>query len=171
MSQQFSESYGSVWIQCWGIMPKPLLPLRGVHADEKTSLKLRNHLVLKSWKCYVMLRADGFHLFQHCNTLSQSRIQLRSCCLKTFQRMTKNISKNDMQLSIKRALGSQEVYLEIGFITSTKPLFELMTNFQMKEQVIHMFYPSSVKLLKTATSRLMKSQGLHWNIWSSIEAS
>ena len=28
MSQEFSERYGSVWIQCWGIMPKPLLLLQ-----------------------------------------------------------------------------------------------------------------------------------------------
>ena len=28
----------------------------------------------------------------------------------------------------------------------------------MEEPVIHMLYPSSVKLLKTATSRLMKSK-------------
>ena len=28
MSQQFSERYGSEWIQCWGIMPKPLLLLQ-----------------------------------------------------------------------------------------------------------------------------------------------
>ena len=27
MSQQFSERYGSVWIQCQGIMPNPLLLL------------------------------------------------------------------------------------------------------------------------------------------------
>ena len=31
-----------------------------------------------------------------------------------------------------------------------------MTKFQMEELVIHMLYPSSVKLLKTAMSRLMK---------------
>ena len=31
-----------------------------------------------------------------------------------------------------------------------------MTKFQMEEQMIHMLYPSSVKLLETAMSRLMK---------------
>ena len=30
--------------------------------------------------------------------------------------------------------------------------------FQMEEPMIHMLYPSSVKLLKTALSRLMKSK-------------
>ena len=33
-----------------------------------------------------------------------------------------------------------------------------MTKFQMEEPMIHMLYPSSVKLLKTAMSRLMKSK-------------
>ena len=53
----------------------------------KRPLKLRNHLVLKSWQCYVMFTVNGCHLFQQCNALSQSRMQLRSCCLKTCQRM------------------------------------------------------------------------------------
>ena len=69
----------------------------------------------------------------------------------------KNISKNDKYLSIKRALESKEEDVEIEFIISTKPLFdEFMTKFQMEEPIIHMLYPSSVKLLKTAMSRLMK---------------
>ena len=84
---------------------------------------------------------------------------VRSCCLKTCQRMTKNISKNEEFLSIKRALESKEVDTEIEFIISTKPLFdEFRTKFQMEELMIHMSYPSSVKLLKTAMSRLMKSK-------------
>ena len=33
-----------------------------------------------------------------------------------------------------------------------------MTKFQMEEPMIHMLYPSSVKLLQTAMSRLMKSK-------------
>ena len=33
-----------------------------------------------------------------------------------------------------------------------------MTQFQRKEPVIHMLYPRSVKLLKTAMSRLMKNK-------------
>ena len=65
-------------------------------------------------------------------------------------------------MSIKRDLEYKEVAVEIEFIISTKPLFdEFTTKFQMEEQMIHMLYPSSVKLLKTAMSRLMKSQGLH----------
>ena len=71
----------------------------------------------------------------------------------------KNISKNDKYLSIKRALESKEVDVEIEFIISTKPLFDdFMTKFQMEEPVIHMLYPNSVKLLKTAMSRVMKSK-------------
>ena len=71
----------------------------------------------------------------------------------------KNISKNGKYMSIKRVLESKEVGVEIVFITSTKPLFdEFMTMFQMEEPMIHMLYQSSVKLLKTAMSRLMKSK-------------
>ena len=33
-----------------------------------------------------------------------------------------------------------------------------MTKFQMKEPMIHMLYPSIVKVLKTVMSRLMKSK-------------
>ena len=33
-----------------------------------------------------------------------------------------------------------------------------MTKFQMEEPMIHMLYPSSAKLLKTAISRLTKSK-------------
>ena len=68
----------------------------------------------------------------------------------------KNISKYDKYLSVKRALESEEIDVEIEFIISTKPLFdEFMTKFQMEEPMIHMLYPGSVKLLKTAMSRLM----------------
>ena len=82
--------------------------------------------------------------------------------LEDMPKNDKNISKNDKYLSIKRALETKEVDVEIEFIISTKPLFdEFMTQFQMEEPMIHMLYPSSVKLLKTAMSRLMKSQGLH----------
>ena len=71
----------------------------------------------------------------------------------------KNISKNDKHLSIKRALESKEVDVEIEFIICTKPLFdEFMTESKMEEPMIHMLYPSSVKLLKTALGRLMKSE-------------
>ena len=71
--------------------------------------------------------------------------------------MTKKFSKNDKYLSIKRALESLEVDVEIEFIITTKPLFdEFMTKFQVEEPIIHMLYPSSVKLLMTAMGRLMK---------------
>ena len=51
------------------------------------------------------------------------------------------------------------MHVEIEFIISTKPQFdELMTKFQMEEPVIHMLHPGSVKLLKTAMSRLMKTK-------------
>ena len=51
----------------------------------------------------------------------------------------------------KRALEFKEVDVEIEFIISTKPLFdEFMTKFEMEEPIIHMLYPSTVKLLKTA---------------------
>ena len=54
---------------------------------KRSSLKLRNHLVLKSpLVLHVMFRVCGCHLFQHCNTLSQSRMQLRCCCLETCQK-------------------------------------------------------------------------------------
>ena len=71
----------------------------------------------------------------------------------------KNISKNDKYLSIKRALESKDVDVETEFIIRTKPLFdEFMTKFQMEELMIHMLYPNTVKLLKTAMRRLMKSK-------------
>ena len=53
----------------------------------------------------------------------------------------RNISKNDKYLSMKRALESKEVDVEIEFIISTKLLFdEFVTKFQMEEQMIHMLY-------------------------------
>ena len=59
----------------------------------------------------------------------------------------------------KSGLESKEVGVEIEFIIRTKQLFdEFMTKFQMEKPIIHMLYPSSVKLLKTAMSRLMKSK-------------
>ena len=73
-----------------------------------------------------------------------------------MQRNDKNISRNDKYLSVKRALESKEVDVGIEFVISTKPLFDkFMTKFQMEEPMIHMLYPSSVKVLKTALSRLM----------------
>ena len=76
--------------------------------------------------------------------------------LEDMPKNDKNISKNDKYLSIKRALESKEIDVEIELIISTKPLFdEFMTKFQMEDPMIHMLYPSSVKLLKTAMSRLM----------------
>ena len=84
---------------------------------------------------------------------------VKKLLLEDMPKNDKNISRNDKYLSIKRALKSKEVDIEIKFIISTKPLFdEFMTKFQMEELVIHMLYPSSVKLLKTAMSTLMKSK-------------
>ena len=40
-------------------------------------------------------------------------------------------------------------------------LMEFMTTFKMEEPMTHMLYPTSVRLLKTAMSRLIKKQGLH----------
>ena len=78
--------------------------------------------------------------------------------LEDIPKNDKSISKNDKYLSIKRALESKEVDVEIEFIISTKSLCdEFMTKFQMEEPIIHM-YPSSVNLLKTAMSRLMRSR-------------
>ena len=85
-----------------------------------------------------------------------SKDAVKKLLLEDMPKKYKNISKND--LSIKRALESKEVDVEIEFIISTKPLFELMTKLQMEEPRTHMLYPSSVKLLKTAMSRLMKSK-------------
>ena len=71
----------------------------------------------------------------------------------------RNISRNDKYLFIKRALESQEVDVEIEFIISAKLLFnEFLTKFQMEEPKIYMLHPSSMKLLKTAMSRSMKSK-------------
>ena len=72
--------------------------------------------------------------------------------------MTKNISKSDKYLPIKRALEAKEVDVEIEFIISTKPLFNMfITKFKMEEPTVHMLCPN-VKLMKTAMSRLMKSK-------------
>ena len=70
----------------------------------------------------------------------------------------KNINKNDKYMFIERALEAKEVDVEIEFIISTKPVFEVMTKFHMEELRIHMLYPSSVKLLKTAMGILIKSK-------------
>ena len=83
---------------------------------------------------------------------------VKKLLLEDMPRNDKKISKNYKYLSIKRALEYKEVDVEIEFIVSRKPLFdEFMTKFQLEEPMIHMLYPSSVKLLKTAMSRLMKS--------------
>ena len=90
--------------------------------------------------------------------------------LEDMPKTDKNVSKNDKYLSVKRALESKEVDVKVEFIINPKPLFEFMTKFQMEEPVIDMLYPSSVKLLKTAMSGLMKNK-VYTEVWSSIEAS
>ena len=84
---------------------------------------------------------------------------VKKLLLEDMPKSEKNFSKNDKYLSVKRALESKEVDVEIEFIISIKPLFDgFMTKFQMEEPMIHMLYPSSVKVLKTAMSRLMKGK-------------
>ena len=84
---------------------------------------------------------------------------VKKLLLEEIPKNDKNISKNAKYLSMKRALESKEVDVEIELIISTKPLLdESMTKFQMEEPMIHMLYPSSVKLPKTAMSRLTNSK-------------
>ena len=62
-------------------------------------------------------------------------------------------------MAIKRGLESKEVWVEIEFLLTIKPVFdEFMTKFQEEEPMIHLLYANSVKLLKTTMSRLLKEQ-------------
>ena len=93
---------------------------------------------------------------QHLVTIKDA---VKKLLLEDMPKNDKIISKNDKYLSIKRALESKEVDIEIEFIISTNPpLNEFMTKFQMDEPMIHMLYLSGLKLLKTAMNRLMKSK-------------
>ena len=74
-------------------------------------------------------------------------------------RNDKNIEKNDRCLTIKKALESKEVAVEIEFLLTIKPAFdEFMTKFQKEEPMIHLLYASSEKVLKTTMSRLLKEK-------------
>ena len=64
---------------------------------------------------------------------------VKKLMLQDIPKNDKNISKDDKYLSIKSALESKEVDVEIEFIISTKPLFdEFMTKFKMETPMIHM---------------------------------
>ena len=56
-------------------------------------------------------------------------------------RNDKNIGKNDKYLAIKRGLESKEVWVEIEFLLTIKPVFdEFMTKFQREEPMIHLLH-------------------------------
>ena len=79
--------------------------------------------------------------------------------INNIGRNDKNIGKNKKYLAVKRGLESKEVWVEIEFLLTIKPVFdEFMTKFQREETVIHLLHANSVKLLKTTMSRLLKEQ-------------
>ena len=66
--------------------------------------------------------------------------------------------RNDKYMAIKKSLVSKEVEIEIEFLISIKPIFDVfMTKFQAEEPMIHLLYSNCEKLLKSAMARLLKS--------------
>ena len=73
---------------------------------------------------------------------------LKKLLLEEMPKKDKNIGKNDKYLAIKRSLESKEVEIEVEFLISMKPIFDVfMTKFQAEEPMIHLLYPSCEKLL------------------------
>ena len=71
----------------------------------------------------------------------------------------KNITKNDKYWTIRNALESKEVEIQMEFLISIKPIFdEFLTKFQKEEPMIHLLYPNCEKLLKLTIGRLMKNK-------------
>ena len=84
---------------------------------------------------------------------------LKKLVIDKLPKQDKNIRDNDKDLDVKRGLESKEITVEIEFLITVKPLFdEFMTKFQKEEPMIHLFYPSCEKLLKTVMGRLLKSK-------------
>ena len=109
---------------------------------------------------------ETFYLYQ-CRWLSliptlQRLAKVKEAVKKLIDdigRNDKNIGKNDKYLAIKRGLESKEVWVEIEFLLTIKPVFdEFMIKFQREVPMIHLLYENSVKLLKTTMSRLLKEQ-------------
>lgn len=88
-------------------------------------------------------------------------LQIQGALKKLFQDLPKSdktIGKNDRYLSIKSAVESREVQLEMEFIKSIKPLFDdFLTKFQKEEPMVHLLSPSCQNLLKGVMGRLLKS--------------
>ena len=62
-------------------------------------------------------------------------------------------------LTIRCALESKEVEVQMEFLISIKPIFdEFLTKFQKEEPMIHLQYPNCEKLLKVTLGRLTKNK-------------
>ena len=83
---------------------------------------------------------------------------LKKLLLKEMPKKDKNIGKNDKYMAIKKSLVSKQVEIEIEFLISIKPIFDVfMTKFQAEEPMIYLLYSNCEKLLKSVMGRLLKS--------------
>ena len=92
----------------------------------------------------------------------QRVISMKAALVKLFvdelPKNDKNITKNDKYWTIRNALESKEVEIQMEFLISIKPIFdEFLTKFQKEEPMIHLLYPNCEKLLKLTIGRLMKN--------------
>ena len=93
----------------------------------------------------------------------QRVISMKAALVKLFvdelPKNDKNITKNDKYWTIRNALESKEVEIQMEFLISIKPIFdEFLTKFQKEEPMIHLLYPNCEKLLKLTIGRLMKNK-------------
>ena len=93
----------------------------------------------------------------------QRVISMKAALVKLFvdelPKNDKNITKNDKYWTIRNALESKEVEIQMEFLISIKPIFdEFLTKFQKGEPMIHLLYPNCEKLLKLTIGRLMKNK-------------
>ena len=87
------------------------------------------------------VRVTGYHLCLQLNGCFRYRGHSRS--FSRIWQSDETIGKNDRYLSIKSAVESREVQLEMEFIKSIKPLFDdFLTKFQKEEPMVHLLSPS-----------------------------